>query len=840
MKITPKPKKGPVAPSTPRRTLDETIRSGTIGLAIISWAALLIIHYLKRHPLSSDLTIAVTIAPMLSMEWRGILHPILPAAAAATVLFLQLAASYTPGALVIEWLGVRVEARGEKALFSLLIGIGLFALLAQAAGLLGFYSAGSYIALLAICALPGMRRLGSLPRAVPRMEFSRPPWWMIAGLLAVAITQVATVISGFTPPHISDELNCRMGFPKWFLWNGKITLQPGNFFNAMPQTDSMLFGLPLSFGLLLGIKWIHWVMGLLAAGAIFLTLRRNSPRARWAVLFMFLTLPAPWILGGRAFNDLFVTAYAAGAIAAVSAKRTMPRAILAGICVGLAAGNKYTGVLTGLTLIPFLRPRMLAFAGGTALLVVSPWLVRSWIWLTNPVFPYFWGILGGLGWDENQHWRFSKELLQKDLTVHQKLSALGTFLWNVPINGAGAWHDGNTGPLLPASVPLLFTGATLVEGAALLGVFLPIAYSSPGLRYLLPLLPLAFPILARKIQPVLDRPRTGTIMMAGIIALCWYQAMEFFPTAWRHYDNPIPFITNQVTLRNYLDRNLYPDMYYPWTYSRMLEAVDRKVPPGSKILFLGGYGGAFYLSHPAVFSTLESRPLALTWIRLSKSPEDLRKKFRQNGITHVLLNRFVGQIYYDYWKVWDWGPVQELLRWRGFWDSYARPEWKYWTHFSLYSLSEKPLKQAHQVTPGFEEESSRLLLSMLRKREYATARALLNDVVRLFPENPSLWLRMADCLAHTNDLKNAKACCVYVDMVAPDSVESLQCRAEVAFAQKRFPEAAALLEKAVQGLGYDPQAWADLMGVYYVLGNKEKMNQCRVMYSLVKEYRPYQ
>jgi hypothetical protein len=103
-----------------------------------------------------------------------------------------------------------------------------------------------------------------------------------------------------------------------------------------------------------------------------------------------------------------------------------------------------------------------------------------------------------------------------------------------------------------------------------------------------------------------------------------------------------------------------------------------------------------------------------------------------------------------------------------------------------------------------------------------------------------LWLRMADCLAHTNDMKNAKACCGYVDALAPGSVESFQCRAELAFAQKRFPEAASALEKAAQGLGYDAQVWADLMGVYYVLGNKEKMNQCRVMYNLVKEYRPYQ
>jgi len=820
-----------------------TARNIVLPLFMAAWGILALINYVDHHPLHWDLILSVTLSPLLSLSFRGLLTPWLPAAAAAAVLALQLAAAASLGAAVLDWLRVRRRIPGEGILFPILLGLGVYTLLVQAAGLIGFYSAGSYAILTAVPLLAGAGRFHRLAKRQAAIPFSsvRPPLWLAIGLAAVAVTQLATLFAGFTPPHISDELNTRVGFPHWYLGNGRITFQPGNFFNAMPQFDSMLYGLPLSFGLLLGIKWIHWALGILSALGIWITLRNRTREARWTVLLIFLTIPAAWIMGGRAFNDLMVVAYAVGAIAAASGGRTMPRALLAGACVGLAASNKYTGVLAGLTLIPFFPLTRLVAAAGAALLVVSPWLARSFCWLGNPVFPYFYQTLGGLGWDAHQDWRFHKELMQGDFTTAQRLKQVWGFVWNVPIWTVNSWNDGNTGPLIFIAAPFLFTHASALEGLALLAVFLPVAYSSPGIRYILPLLPLAFPIMARGAEPLLASRRFGRPLLWGVVALTWFQALEILPTGWKHYDDPLPFILGQEKVPRYLDRMLYPDMYYPFTYSRLAPGVERNTPPGAKVLFLGGYGGAFYLPRKAIFSTLEPRPLPLTWARQSATPAALRRKFREAGITHVLINKFQSPIFFDYWKLWDWDSKnsREILVWVQFWQAYAQPRWHFWNHFELYELSSKPVRQPPPVVPGFEEESERLIMTLNRKREFGVAYSFASYLLKLFPSNPQLWLRMAECLCARGELTSARTCCANMESLAPGSPSTGLCRAELLIAQKRYQEAAAELERAASRLAFEPQVWLDLRAVYLVLGDRARAGRAAQWYNLVREYRPF-
>ncbi len=831
-----KPTLGPAA-SPATGILPATGVRWAVPAALALWGLLAFVNYLAHHPIRLADVLTVTVAPLLSLTWQGLLTPWPAALKAASVLLAELLAAWPLGLLIYEWLGVTPATRDEKALFSFLLGLGAFALLVLATGLAGFYSASSYATLLAVSAAAGMVKYKSLAAAIPPFKFRRPQIWLIAGLAAVAVTQAGALLSGFSPPHISDELIYHLGTARWYLWHGKCVLQPGMFNAAMPQMDTMLYGAPVAFGLLYGVKWIHWVAGGLTAWGLHRLLREQRPELRWIALLAFGTMPTVWVMAGRAFSDLFVCAYAAGALIAARRAREargssqFAHALLAGVCIGLAGGYKYTGLLLGLLLLPFLPWRTLAAAGGAAALVMAPWFVKNWIWLGNPVYPYF---LGGLDWDSLKAWRRQKMLMEGEITMREQLARIPSLPWNLSVHNLRGGPDSSIGPLFTMGIALLFCTTSAREALAMAGFFLPCVLGSAGIRYLLPLLPLTLVVMARGVKPLLDEPRRRRFALAGLVVLLWYQAVEFFPAGWKLYDNPLPHILGQEPLPHYLDRNLYPPLYYPPTYSKMIDAAEQETPPHSRVLLLGGYGGAFYLKRPTYFGSHIDRPLPLTLLRESRTSDHLRTKFKQMGVTHVLINRRHNSIFFDTWRMWDWESGDEVVRWRDFWDRYAKQTWMFQNHYALFRLSALPVIQPHQLTPGIEDEETRLALFRVRKRNFATADSQIKSLLGLFPQNPTLWLRSAQSFAQQGRLDEALRCCNQVAELAPESNDYKRCLAELAWVKGRYAEAATLLSEVLQHEADDAQGWADLRGLYLRLNRTDLAAQAYREYQRTK------
>jgi len=810
---------------------------------LAAWTILALVNYLHAHPILAENFLSVTISPLLSLTVSGFFSPWLRVFAGASVVALQLVSCAGFGSVALGIFNLRRTAPGEKPFFYFLLGIGVFAILVQGIGFIGFYSSRSYLIVLAIgiaLALPRFNRIPGVIRSIRARAEQPIPLWMKIGGAAAMLTSLAALLSGFTPLHISDELIYQAGYARWYLWNDKVVQWPNNFFSAFPQIATMHYGLPVSLGLENGIKWIHWSAGILASWGIYLSLRKLSRETRWTVIFLFMTIPAAWISAGRAFNDLFVCAFASGALVAAMGGRTNMRAALAGTMIGLAGGTKYTGALTAVTLIPFFSPRQLVIAGAAAAITYLPWMVRSWLWLSNPVYPYLYKLIGGFGWSDHLHWRYYKELLQGEPTVFDRLSGLPGQLWLLPIYNLGSWNDGSAGPLVGIALGFVFIFTRPLEWLAILCYFLPSAMGGLSLRYQIPIFPFILAIVARGMEPVLTAKKVGKYLVVGASLLAVHAMIELPPTGWKHYDDPLPYFFGQVSRARYLDHMLYPDMYYPYSYSRMLKAVDEKTPSNAKVLFIGGYGGTFYLPRKALFNPLQNNPLPVYMAKDAENPDRIMKQFRQMGITHVLVNRRASHIFFDYWKMFDWGTGRNLFMWREFWDQHAVKVWSFSDQFELVRISRNKVIQPHQRTPGFEEEVNKLLHTMLRKTKYAEAGELLNNALQLFPRNPGFWLNEADLLAHTGKRKDALTCCDNVDALAPRSMEADLCRAEIAIVDKRYAEAAVLKERALKRNSLDATQWGDLMGLYYVLGDKANQERCRVMFNLLKEYRPYQ
>jgi hypothetical protein len=124
-------------------------------------------------------------------------------------------------------------------------------------------------------------------------------------------------------------------------------------------------------------------------------------------------------LSGTAYIDVANGAFAGLglALAVLSlVEEDEHQAILAGILLGFAAGSKYTGLQTiavaGIVLIALSRGKALKSAVlvvGLAVAVAAPWYVRNVVNTGNPVYPFFYGALGGKNWSRYNSEIYSHE-----------------------------------------------------------------------------------------------------------------------------------------------------------------------------------------------------------------------------------------------------------------------------------------------------------------------------------------------------------------------------------------------------------------------------------------------
>jgi len=774
------------------------------------WGVLVVVNYAASHPLAAGEYVRLVGAPLVSLDVKTLPAAAGRAAAAAGFLLVVLGAAAWSGGRVLGWTA-RVAA-GDSWVFSPLLGLGAIAAAALGTGLVGLLNPWLYAILLVPPALLALRRWR---RAFAAARLGVPPDGETPGvpkaLLAVAVAgavlvQAASLVSGLTPPHISDELVVHLGLARWYLRHHAIVPEPGNVFAAFPHMDCLLYAAGEAAGLGGGVKWLHWAAGWLALAGFARLIEGAAPGLRRLALLAAATMPIIWTFAGRAFSDLFLVA--CGAAAVLAARRR--RAVLAGLIVGLAGACKYTGLLIALLVLPLLPGRGLLPAAAAAAAVAGPWLARNACLFGDPVHPFLWGVFRDSGWDEALARRFRHEGWQGEFSFRDLVARVPALPWLLPVRGLGAGVDGSTGILLALGIPLLLTACRPREAVGLLAFALPNAVSAAGIRFLLPALPLAGAVIVRGADRVPAGPGVRRAALAvGALLVAW-QAAEFVPGTWRGYDEPLPVVLGTERDDRYLDRMRYPRVYYPFPATWPDRAAAERTPPDARILFIGGFGGAYGVPRWCVFTPLQGRPIPVGITREARDAGEIAKRFRQLGLTHVLVNRWLGEVYLDYWRFWDWGPPGTVDRWIAFWDRHAIPVAAHGRHLELFALSREPRRGPHRLTPGFESEVVRLGVVLLNRRRPDDAARLLADVAPTFPGNAELWMALGMARAAQGRMADARECARRAAALAPGSPADLRVRAALAAADGRLREAARLLAPAALRLDDDPYAWLDL------------------------------
>jgi hypothetical protein len=323
--------------------------------------------------------------------------------------FLDVAA-LQPALVVILLLGARGLAERllsrsllaglghERPLFACGLGLGALALLILAEG---------SIAWTPKAALGFWAALGVLAwRSPPLPKTARGPMSGAAALAAVAcgVALLAGWLQAAAPPTSWDALAYHLEVPKQWLRLGRVGFVPSVYIAKNPLLPQSLYLLAFGLGRDTLAQMMHLGFAALCCASIAVFgARRLNARAGALAAAVFASQPLFYAFAGTGNTDFTVCFFGmlsvwAFDLWAESGERR--RLALAGAFAGLACASKIIGLwlalaLTGLLLARLVEKRgkgaaldLAAWAGAGAS-AAGPWYLLNWLWLGDPVWPYF-------------------------------------------------------------------------------------------------------------------------------------------------------------------------------------------------------------------------------------------------------------------------------------------------------------------------------------------------------------------------------------------------------------------------------------------------------------------
>jgi hypothetical protein len=220
--------------------------------------------------------------------------------------------------------------------------------------------------------------------------------------MGVGLILAMTLATALSPPLKFDALVYHLTLPKLYLLNGGVKYLPELVFWGMPQEAEMLYTFAMALAGAEAAAVVGWTFGVLTLVALLGYLsERFSVRAAWVALASLLaggslTTSLAWAYVGWATMLYGIALFILLDLWIAEQKQSLLS--LAALLAGFALGTKYTAGILLAAAVPviFLAKYKCGFKetikallsfGGIAFLVFSPWLIKNFVAVGNPVYP---------------------------------------------------------------------------------------------------------------------------------------------------------------------------------------------------------------------------------------------------------------------------------------------------------------------------------------------------------------------------------------------------------------------------------------------------------------------
>ncbi|MFH1563964.1 MAG: glycosyltransferase family 39 protein [Nitrospirota bacterium] len=617
----------------------------------ILWLGLVAINYYKYH-----------------LSFYQILTGLIEISSVFFFLSIILVTAFLGGHTLLNLFKIDIKGL-EKFLFSIGLGFGVLIYLTFFLGVFGLlYTQVIFGVMLAIILLslkdfkkfiPQKQKKKPLPPPTKGKNYSLLDTSLIAIL---CLTILGVLISTLTPNVSWDCAVYHLNVPKIYLSEHKFIPIPHIVASNMPFNIEMLYTIALSIKNPVVAKLIHFTFGILTLLCIYSFCKRyfNPQVALWSMVIFYLN-PVTLFVANISYVDLAVTYYFLLAwygffIWSDQMNQDSKKGrwlILMAIFCGIMMGAKYTAVfgtvILGIGILIKLyfseranffkiSKKTFPFAIISSIFVV-PWLIKSYLFTGNPVYPAAYNLFGGLNWDKEladqfMNWQMGKKG-GKDILSYLLLP------WQMTIHGNyGQIFDGILSPLYLIFIPFLIL---LKEKSKViiyllcysLSFFILWAVSIQILRYLLPILPMWSIIVSYVIDAISRQGKIHKVVVwtPTLIILLSIQLPHLF-----QYSADVFAAVGLETKDAYLSRTFTP--------YKVFKYINEKLDKKAKILFLWENRG-FYCEQEYLADSFFEASHILKMIRKCGSADALLEELKKRGITHVLINKQLAAVFYD-------------------------------------------------------------------------------------------------------------------------------------------------------------------------------------------------